>query len=99
MTTCSSMARSLTHERLRLDRCDGGGTDPTKPKRDRLVICWISWCATLPSDAMMRRKLERSSALWFGSIGVEAKAAVRMLLDQLPDDCTLEEVQYHLYIL
>lgn len=30
---------------------------------------------------------------------MEAKAAVRMLLDQLPDDCTLDDVQYHLYVL
>ncbi len=27
------------------------------------------------------------------------KQAVQELLDQLPDDCTLEEVQYHLYVL
>ena len=30
---------------------------------------------------------------------MEAKAAVRMLLEQLPDDCTFEDVQYHLYVL
>ena len=30
---------------------------------------------------------------------VEAKQAVRDLLDRLPDDCTLEDVLYHLYIL
>lgn len=28
-----------------------------------------------------------------------AKAAVRQLLDSLPDDCTLEDVQYHLYVM
>jgi predicted transcriptional regulator len=33
------------------------------------------------------------------SFGVEAKTAVRKVLDQLPDDCTLEDVQYHLYVL
>jgi hypothetical protein len=26
------------------------------------------------------------------------KDAVRALLDRLPDDCTLEDVQYHLYV-
>jgi predicted transcriptional regulator len=30
---------------------------------------------------------------------VEAKQAVRALLDRLPDDCTLEDVLYHLYVL
>jgi predicted transcriptional regulator len=30
---------------------------------------------------------------------MEAKQAVRDLLDKLPDDCTLEEVLYHLYVL
>jgi predicted transcriptional regulator len=30
---------------------------------------------------------------------VEAKIAVRELLERLPDDCTLEDVQYHLYVL
>jgi len=30
---------------------------------------------------------------------MNAKARVRELLDRLPDDCTLEEVQYHLYVL
>ena len=28
-----------------------------------------------------------------------AKQAVRELLDRLPDDCSLEDVQYHLYVL
>jgi predicted transcriptional regulator len=28
-----------------------------------------------------------------------AKDEVRKLLDNLPDDCTLEDVQYHLYVL
>lgn len=27
------------------------------------------------------------------------KDAVRALLDRLPDNCSLEEVQYHLYVL
>lgn len=30
---------------------------------------------------------------------MEAKQAVRDLLDKLPDDCTLDEVLYHLYVL
>ena len=28
-----------------------------------------------------------------------AKNEVRALLDKLPDDCTLEDVQYHLYVM
>jgi hypothetical protein len=28
-----------------------------------------------------------------------AKEEVQSLLNQLPDDCTLEDVQYHLYVL
>ena len=27
-----------------------------------------------------------------------AKGSVRALLDRLPEDCTLDEVQYHLYV-
>jgi hypothetical protein len=27
-----------------------------------------------------------------------AKAEVRELLDELPDDCTMEDIQYHLYV-
>ncbi len=27
-----------------------------------------------------------------------AKEAVKALLDKLPDDCSLEDVQYHLYV-
>ncbi len=27
-----------------------------------------------------------------------AKEEVRTLLDKLPDDCSLEDVQYHLYV-
>ena len=27
-----------------------------------------------------------------------AKGTVRALLDRLPDDCTLDDVQYHLYV-
>ena len=30
---------------------------------------------------------------------MKAKDAVRDLLDRLPDDCTLEDVLYHLYVL
>ena len=30
---------------------------------------------------------------------METKQAVREILDKLPDDCTLEEVLYHLYVL
>ena len=30
---------------------------------------------------------------------MEAKQAVRALLDQLPDDCSVEDVLYHLYVL
>ena len=29
----------------------------------------------------------------------QTKQAVRQLLDELPDDCTLEDVQYELYFL
>jgi hypothetical protein len=30
---------------------------------------------------------------------VEAKKTVRALLDRLPDDCSVEDVLYHLYVL
>jgi predicted transcriptional regulator len=30
---------------------------------------------------------------------VEAKETVRALLDRLPDDCSVEDVLYHLYVL
>ena len=30
---------------------------------------------------------------------VQAKQTVRELLDRLPDDCSLDDVQYHLYVL
>ena len=30
---------------------------------------------------------------------LEAKQTVRELLDRLPDDCTLDDVLYHLYVL
>jgi predicted transcriptional regulator len=30
---------------------------------------------------------------------VEAKEAVRALLDRLPDDCSMDDVLYHLYVL
>jgi predicted transcriptional regulator len=29
---------------------------------------------------------------------MRAKDTVRALLDRLPDDCSLEDVQYHLYV-
>jgi hypothetical protein len=28
-----------------------------------------------------------------------AKSEVKLLLDKLPDDCTFEDVQYHLYVI
>lgn len=30
---------------------------------------------------------------------MDSKTAVRALLDRLPDDCTLEDVLYHLYVI
>ena len=30
---------------------------------------------------------------------MEVKRAVRALLDRLPDDCSVEDVLYHLYVL
>jgi len=30
---------------------------------------------------------------------LQAKQTVQNLLDRLPDDCSLEDVQYHLYVL
>lgn len=30
---------------------------------------------------------------------MEAKDAVRALLDRLPDDCTVDDILYHLYVL
>ena len=30
---------------------------------------------------------------------MEAKEAVRALLDRLPDDCSVDDVLYHLYVL
>lgn len=30
---------------------------------------------------------------------MQAKQTVRELLDRLPDDCSLDDVQYHLYVL
>jgi predicted transcriptional regulator len=32
-------------------------------------------------------------------VAVEAKQAVRALLDRLPDDCSVDDVLYHLYVL
>ncbi|MBI5864409.1 MAG: hypothetical protein HZB38_07870 [Planctomycetes bacterium] len=32
------------------------------------------------------------------SVGPDAKTQVREVLDRLPDDCTIEDVQYHLYV-
>jgi hypothetical protein len=29
----------------------------------------------------------------------QTKDVVRELLDQLPDDCTIDDVQYHLYVI
>jgi predicted transcriptional regulator len=31
--------------------------------------------------------------------GVEATEAVRALLDRLPDDCSVDDILYHLYVL
>ena len=40
---------------------------------------------------------------WIGLLSggnvVETKRTVRELLDRLPDDCTLDDVLYHLYVL
>ena len=30
---------------------------------------------------------------------MEAKKRVKQLLDKLPDDCTLEDILYHLYVI
>jgi len=30
---------------------------------------------------------------------MDTKQRVRTLLEQLPDDCTIEDIQYHLYVI
>jgi len=30
---------------------------------------------------------------------LEVKASIRALLDRLPDDCTIDDVLYHIYVL
>jgi hypothetical protein len=46
---------------------------------------------------------DRAAYLWggypSGTQHMETKDTVRALLERLPDDCTLEDVLYHLYIL
>jgi hypothetical protein len=37
-------------------------------------------------------------AMTLGRIKMEAKDTVRELLDRLPDDCSLEDILYHLYV-
>lgn len=32
------------------------------------------------------------------SLASDAKSQVRDVLDRLPDDCSIEDVQYHLYV-
>jgi hypothetical protein len=34
-----------------------------------------------------------------GAHAVTTKETVKALLDRLPDDCSLDDVQYHLYVL
>jgi hypothetical protein len=36
---------------------------------------------------------------WASLGAVEAKEAVRTLLKRLPDDCSLEDILYHLYVI
>jgi predicted transcriptional regulator len=49
--------------------------------------------ASNPDDAALH------SLLGSEEVTVEAKEAVRALLDRLPDDCSVEDVLYHLYVL
>jgi predicted transcriptional regulator len=37
-------------------------------------------------------------ASFLAEVTVTAKDTVRALLDRLPDDCSLDDVQYHLYV-
>lgn len=34
-----------------------------------------------------------------GDMKMQVKQSVQALLDRLPDDCSLDDVQYHLYVL
>jgi hypothetical protein len=57
--------------------------------------------ARLPFDALEFTVLASYAGVVFRVAGVlmTAKDTVRALLDRLPDDCSLEDVQYHLYVL
>lgn len=37
--------------------------------------------------------------VYFAHMAQHTKKLVRDLLDRLPDDCSLDDVQYHLYVL
>ena len=48
---------------------------------------------------MAARKTGRILDAWFPSeVPVTAKETVRALLDRLPNDCSLDDVLYHLYV-
>ena len=51
-----------------------------------------------PRSLDRRRSHAGESSAILGAGTMTTKDTVRALLDRLPDDCTLEDVQYHLYV-
>ncbi len=50
----------------------------------------------VPAVAGKRYRIKESSP---GDTRIHVKQSVQALLDRLPDDCSLDNVQYHLYVL
>lgn len=60
-----------------------------------MIVVWL--CAAHSTSETTTKVLELPKQK-IGEIMNTAKNEVRSLLEQLPDDCTIEDIQYHLYV-
>ena len=62
--------------------------------------CFLVWDRTILSDIMwlhQRPQSCRSDGILMPYMG-NVKQDIERLLNRLPDDCSIEDVQYHLYV-
>jgi predicted transcriptional regulator len=80
------------------DATPAGSAQPVSDQVTRVVATadsFVNACSREAHDRVASSEATASATLR----RVEAKQAVRELLDKLPDDCTIEDVLYHVYVL
>src|SRR5437764_15484093 len=63
-----------------------------------MALDWLIWGNDEPAQSALD-KVQSAAGSDMLEVTMTAKQEVRSMLEKLPDNCSLEDIQYHLYVL